>query len=70
MSSVIAHLMRHGEQTAEQVELALGLTHEEAYTDLVRAEADGLVRVNVDGYHRCTWDFAHDWPAHRPEARP
>lgn len=59
--SIVRHLMRHGEKTADELAVELHVEIEHAYLELVRAEGDGLVRVNVDGNKRCTWEFAHDW---------
>lgn len=52
----IDHLAQRGQATAAQIAGATGLHIESVYAELVKAEAAGLVRVNTDKHHRCTWE--------------
>lgn len=54
--NAVAYLQANGERTAGQVAKALGVRIEAAYLELVRAEGQGLVRINVTNQTHRTWE--------------
>ena len=50
------YLCTHPEATADKIAQAIGVEIEEAYAQLVQAEARGLVRINVYDHTRRTWE--------------
>lgn len=67
--NAVAYLQAHGERTADQIAVAIGVEIEAAYLELVRAEGQGLVRVNVEDHTHRTWEAMSN-VGRQLEARP